>query len=145
MKIYLAGSWKNESNLLRIACELRESGHEVDLFCDPSTGRYVFNFKELGDASIQSGINQIQAQTNQKIRRAFEEDRRWIEWSDALVLVLSSGRSAHLEAGYSKGIGKKLFIFGDFPNGQLDVMYGFADGIFDNIDDLKKTLSRSAL
>lgn len=141
MKIYLAGSWKNESTLLQIACKLRDVGHTVDLFCDPSTGRYIFNFKELGNVSE---INQKQAKNNHKVQMAFMEDCSWIEWAEAIVLVLPSGRSAHLEAGYAKGLGKLLFIFGDFPNGELDVMYGFADGIYDDMEPLINKLSLEA-
>ncbi len=47
-----------------------------------------------------------------------------------MVLLLPSGRSSHLEAGYGVGSGKELFIFGDLPVGEFDAMYGFAEGCF---------------
>ena len=58
-------------------------------------------------------------------------------------MVLPSGKNAHLEAGYAKGIGKKLFVYGDFTSGEFDVMYGFADGLFrsSELDGLIKVLN----
>jgi hypothetical protein len=71
-----------------------------------------------------------------RVQKAFHFDRKMIEWADTLVLVLPAGKSAHLEAGYAKGLGKKLYIIGDFPPGEFDVMYGFADALIktDEID-----------
>jgi hypothetical protein len=40
------------------------------------------------------------------------------------------GRSSHLEGGYAKGQGKRLFLWGDFAKGEFDVMYGLADGLY---------------
>ena len=38
-------------------------------------------------------------------------DFRAMEWADTCVLVLPCGRSAHLEAGWFAGRGKRLIIF----------------------------------
>jgi len=99
MKIYIATSWKLQMEAKALAENLRMYGHEVDFFCDPTTGRFVFSFQAL-------------------------------EWSDTVVMLLPCGKSAHLEAGYAKGLGKKLFIYDleKFSKGQIDVMYQFADG-----------------
>ena len=35
---------------------------------------------------------------------------------------------------------KKLFMLGDFPKGEFDVMYGFADGLYRDIVDLADAL-----
>lgn len=65
-----------------------------------------------------------------RVVAAFVEDRYWLDWCDTCILVLPSGKSAHLEAGYAKGAGKSLVIFGEFLKGERDVMYGFADALF---------------
>ena len=129
MKIYIASSWKNEMKVLKFGRMLQAEGHEVDMFCDTSGHRYVFHFSEIGHAEILNAINFLEDERSQK---AFKEDRKWIEWSDALILLLPAGNSSHLEAGYAKGKGKKLYIVGEFPCGEFDVMYGFADGLFIN-------------
>jgi hypothetical protein len=126
MKIYIATSWKMESVARDIAAILRVNGFEVDCFCDTSTGRYVFHWSEIGNLNDLDAITFLQDARSQM---AFLEDKKWIDWADAVLMLLPCGNSAHLEAGYAKGTGKKLFIVGDFPAGQFDVMYGFADAL----------------
>jgi nucleoside 2-deoxyribosyltransferase len=125
-KIYLASSWKQAERVREIAQFLRRMGHEVDCFCDDSGQRFVFHFSEIDGCDK---MNAIEFLKTVKARRAFQEDRRWIDWSDCVVLILPCGKSAHLEAGYAKGQGKKLIIYGEFPKGEFDVMYGFADAM----------------
>ncbi len=127
MNIYIASSWKNADRVMILARLLKRMGHEVDAFCEPREGRTIFNFDDVPNADIHDGITMLDEEIVQK---AFMEDKKWIDWSDAVVMLLPCGKSAHLEAGYAKGIGKKLFIVGEFPVGEFDVMYGFADGMF---------------
>jgi hypothetical protein len=125
-KIYIATSWKNSSFALGVAKDLRSIGHEVDCFCDDSTGRFVFSVKELNGMPIEE-LNCITFLKTFEAQKAFREDKKWIEWCDTLVMLLPCGKSAHLEAGYAKGLGKEVVIVGSFPDGDFDVMYGFAD------------------
>lgn len=140
MNIYIASSWKNEIDVRRLAAIFRDNGHEVDAFCETSRGRFVFSFTDVPDVESHNGITMLQEPIVQK---AFSEDKKWIDWADAIVMFLPCGRSAHLEAGYAKGTGKKLYILGEFPDGEFDVMYGFADGLYelgdfgDLLNDLK--------
>jgi hypothetical protein len=140
MKIYIATSWKNEVLAILIAKGLRQDGHEVDCFCDGSTGRYCFkwtdHFEKIEDANVFSFLSLPEAQ------KAFKEDKKWIEWADAVVMIFPCGNSAHLEGGYAKGRGKKFYIWGQFPDGYFENMYGFADGIFgqNDLGELRKTL-----
>ena len=141
MKIYIASSWKNENVIYGIAELLRLWGHEVDAFCDTSSGRFVFHFSEIGDLSILDAITFLE---HEKSQRAYAEDKKWLDWCDAVLLVLPAGRSAHLEGGYAKGAGKKLYIFGGFPKGEFDVMYGLADRLIRTegrgFEELRETL-----
>ena len=137
MKIYIASSWKNSGDCIRLATYLRSKGHEIDCFCEPREGRFIFSFDKLPNLNVHNGITIMEIE---EVQKAFQEDKKWIEWSDAVLLVLPCGKSAHLEAGYAKGGGKKLFIIGEFPKNEFDVMYGFADGLFNNISDLTDAL-----
>lgn len=131
MKIYLASSWKNADQVKQIKEVFESKGHKVDAFCDTSSGRFVFSFNQLPDVSTHNAISVMDFPVVQK---AFMEDKKWIDWADAIVLILPAGNSAHLEAGYAKGSGKKLVIYRpSFPRGEFDVMYGFADLITDSL------------
>lgn len=135
MKIYIASSWQMEGTVILVAQRLREAGHLVDCFCDKNSGRYVFNWndffdskEELKNCDLPELFNR--AEVKHEVDFAFQEDKNWLDWAEACVLIIPSGRSAHLEAGYAKGRGKKLFILGGFIKGQFDVMYSFADGLY---------------
>lgn len=130
MKIYLASSWKNVVRVKDWAKALRREGHEVDAFCDAGSGRFVFAASENADLLDLDAVTFL---TYERSRKAFCEDKKWLDWANVCILILPAGNSAHLEAGYAKGQGKKLIIYRDkFPPGEFDVMYGFADLITDD-------------
>lgn len=130
MKIYLASSWKNKDTVNCIAGILRnlKFGFEVDSFCEETEKRFSFHFSEVEGHEKMNAIDFLETEFAQK---AFKEDKKWLDWADAVIMYKPCGNSAHLEAGYAKGQGKKLYIYGDFKIGDFDVMYGFADGMFD--------------
>lgn len=131
MKIYLASSWKNQNAVLNLAGIFEKEGFEVDAFCRATDNRYSFHWSELvGTEDDLKNYDAIDMLTDPRTQRAFKEDKKWLDWSDCVILVLPCGRSSHMEAGYAKGQGKLLYIYGHMPKGEFDVMYGFADGLF---------------
>lgn len=152
MKLYIASSWKLEPLLIQFARALKDKRHQVDCFCDPSTGRYVFHWSEFfPTAKTASDLERLRVTTDAKsfigdhrVQRAFQEDKSWLDWTEGLVLVVPSGRSAHLEAGYAVGQGKPVWIWGQFPKGEFDVMYGFAHGLYrtEELEELLQAIRR---
>lgn len=135
-KIYVASSWKNVILVRMEAAYMRNRGCEVDCFADDSTGRFTFCWTEM--TRDKETWEQLSARLDaqmflryDKTKKAFAEDKKWLDWADTVVLILPAGKSAHLESGYGKGQGKRLFIYspGGFQKGEFDVMYGFADGL----------------
>jgi len=133
-KVYIASSWKNVLGVRLLARMLRERGHKVFDFTDPNErpdnlNTFVFQASEwLGKALTE--IDWLEFMDSPATRKAFTNDRAGLDWADTIVLINPSGRSSHLEAGYGVGRGKRLFIYGDLPNGEFDTMYFFADGRF---------------
>jgi hypothetical protein len=57
----------------------------------------------------------------------FTYDKSGLDWCDTCVLLLPCGNSAHLEAGYAVGQGKKTIIVTDvYPHVIPELMYKFA-------------------
>ena len=135
MRIYIASSWKNETVVLALSHVLRKDGFEVDCFTDASTGRFIFPIAEI---QSWTELNAKEFLAHPMSQRAFEEDKKWLNWCDCCLLVLPAGNSAHIEAGYAKGRGKKLIVYSPegFKKGKYDVMYGFADVITDSYKDI---------
>ena len=131
MKIYLASSWKNEVDVRRLAIRLRNEGCEVDCLCEPKEGRFVFSWRELVENHKELlNHNAKDFLDHPKVLRAYQEDIKYLDWADCLILLLPCGNSAHMEAGYIKGAGKLLYILGGFESGKFDVMYGMANKLF---------------
>ena len=143
MKIYIASSWKNQKAVIELAEYLERYGFEVDAFCRANDKRYVFHWSELVDDEDElANYDAIEMLADTRTQRAFKEDRRWLDWSDCVIMLMPCGRSSHLEAGYAKGQGKLLYIYGAFPKGEFDVMYGFANGLYrsEQIDKMVNVL-----
>lgn len=72
---------------------------------------------------------------------AFNSDLKGMQESDICLLILPSGKSSHIEAGYMKGLRKKLFIFAP-DNIRPELTYSIADNIFMNFQSLLDALKR---
>jgi len=126
-KVYLASSWKNAALLRGLEVRLEDQGFEVDNFSGGKENRFAFNYKSIPNYDYKNAVDMLQESV---VIQAFKEDKKWIDWADWVLLVLPSGRSSHLKAGYAVGSGKKLAIYAHkFPVGEFDTMYGFADVI----------------
>ncbi len=147
-KIYIASSWKNASNVRFLANLLRLDKHQVFDFTDTENrpdglDKFVFGAKAWAEFSGKNS-NEIEYKdflTWPPTQRAFKSDKAGLDWADTVILLLPSGRSSHLEAGYGVGKGKELFIFGDLPVGEFDAMYGFALTCY-HFNELGKLMER---
>ena len=139
MKIYIASSWKNRDNVIMLKDHLIKYGHKVDAFCDfRDEERIVFDFKQIPNWETYNAKSFLNID---EVEMAFNQDKKMIDWADCVILLLPAGKSSHLEAGYAKGTNKKLIIAGDFPSGEIDVMYGFADELFHINNELPQMLN----
>ena len=73
-------------------------------------------------------------------RNVYAFDKRHIDASTDVVLVLPAGKSGHLEFGYSIGQGKKGHILLEPDTDRWDVMYQFATSVQHDLDGLIKAL-----
>lgn len=111
LKIYLASSWRNtyQPELVK---ELRSWGHEVYDFRNPVEGEKGFswsdidpNWKSWTPAQYKEALKHPIAQHGHK------RDRDAMEWANTGILLLPSGCSAHLEAGWMAGQKKPVAIY----------------------------------
>lgn len=119
MKVYLASSWRHP-DLDAIRNALRGQGIEVYDFREQGG----FNWRDvLGcDPARISQYEVLAALSRPEALAQFNVDLEALQECDVLLLVLPSGRSAHLEAGYFAGRGKPVFtLFA--PNDGVDLMH----------------------
>ena len=139
MRIYLASSWKNDLYVIVLAKGLRKNGLEVYCFAELGQGQHVFQWANVTNPD-DDGITALKTEDSIK---AYRVDKWFLDWAQCCVLLNPCGRDAHLEAGYIKGKGGRLFIVGDFPKGEFSNMYHLADGLFRcNDEGLRELIAR---
>lgn len=146
MRIYVASSWRNAEQPGVVAA-LRAAGHEVYDFREPVPGETGFSWSELdpslpvGPADLELPAEQICTMLEHPIaEHGFGRDFAAMRWCDALVLVLPSGRSAHLEAGWAAGAGKATI--GLMADGEPDLMWKLLDHLCTTVDEVVALLER---
>lgn len=138
MKIYVASSWRCEQ-YPAVVRALRDDEHEVYDFRNPPGGT-GFSWQQV-DAENAKTIPAYFAAIDTDIAKAgFASDKKHLDDCDALVLVLPSGRSAHLEAGYAAGQGKRVYVLLHEDRFEPELMYLLCDGISDDIEVIREML-----
>lgn len=135
MKIYLASSWRNDLQQAAVGL-LRKYGHEVYDFKNPAPNDKGFAWSEIHDAWQRWTAKEfIQALKHPISERGFAFDFNAMKEAEACILFLPCGRSAHTEAGWMKGAGKKVFVV-TLDGQEPELMYKLFDGVFDGLPDL---------
>lgn len=131
MKIYVASSWRNQI-YPEVVRALREDGHDVYDFRNPPGGT-GFSWQQVDATDAKTIEAYFKALDTDIARAGFASDRKHLEECDACVLVLPSGRSAHIEAGYAAGQGKRVIVLLHEDKFEPELMYLLCDGITDSL------------
>lgn len=158
--IYVASSWRNPYQQ-DVVSFLRDHGHEVYDFRSPTIEDPKFHWSEIDkDWKWWHPERFVEGLNHPLAVAGFHSDFSAMEASDTCVLVLPSGRSSHLEAGWFVGHEKRLFILlnegghtyssqpcsacndldGCHGVFEPELMYKMASGIFCSLDRLLENL-----
>lgn len=131
-KVYIIGSLRNPK-IPEIANKIREAGHDAfdDWYAAGPEADDFWQKYETGRSRTYG-----QALAGYAATHVFEFDKKHLDDSDAAILVLPAGKSGHLELGYCIGKGIPGFILYEELPERYDVMYKFATGVTDNLQDI---------
>ncbi len=134
-RIYVASSWRNPF-FPEVVARLRAEGHEVFDFRHPPHGGNGFRWTDIDPAAPDWSFRAYAEGLHHPLaERQFQADQEALEWADTCVLVLPCGRSAHTEAGWMAGAGRRVFVY--IPEMmEPELMYKLFDGVVDTLDDL---------
>ena len=140
-KIYVASSWRNEF-YPEVVKALRDAGHEVYDFRNPPSGDPGFKWSGISEDYMEWSPEEYRAQLDHpKAVRQFANDIEAMTGCDTCVLVLPCGRSAHTEAGWFAGSGKRVLVY--IPVRQeRELMYKLFDGVCCSMEELVAALNR---
>ena len=138
-RIYVASSWRNQY-YPEVVQRLREAGHEVYDFRNPPHGGAGFHWTDIDPnapdwtyAQYAEGLHHPLAE------RQFQADIDALTWADTCVLVLPCGRSAHTEAGWMAGAGKRVVAY--LPEMvEPELMYKLFDDVAGSLEELVEKL-----
>lgn len=137
--VYVIGSLRNPG-IPAIGMELRKDGHDVfdDWFAAGPIADDAWR-----DYEKARGRTFPQALMGHAAEHVFLFDISHLKRSDIVVLALPAGKSAHLELGWSIGLGKPAFILLDDPE-RWDVMYQLATGVCATLEHLRTVVGHAA-
>ena len=144
-KVYVASSWRNVHQP-DIVKELRVLGYEVYDFRHPNDKRAIgFQWSRIDPEWEKWTMEEYRkALMTDYAQFGFNRDFDAMKAADICVLVLPCGRSAHLEAGWMRGAGKKVIAFiWHEERIEPELMYGLLDGIAFDIQELAEMISQS--
>src|SRR5690606_2458400 len=140
VKLYIIGSLPNPK-VTEVASALPKAGFDV-------FGDWYAAAPDADDAwrdyEKSRGRTYLEALGGYAARHVFDFDKHHLDQADAAVLVAPAGKSAHLELGYMIGRGRPGYILLDPEVERWDVMYQFATGLADGVDELVQMVSPPA-
>lgn len=137
LKIYLASSWQNKE-YEQVLNTLRLEGYETYDFKHPENKELSsFDWEKLDKKYNRWTCSDFKKALNHpETIKAFQKDFQAMQEADICVLLLPCGRSAHSEAGWMKGNGKKVFILDLSENPKPELMYRMYDEYLTEIMEL---------
>lgn len=131
LKIYLAGGLVNPEIVVCTKL-LQEAGHiPFSEWYTPGPEADV----RWRDYELSIGFSYREALKRPSAQNTFNFDKRHIDDSDVMLMILPCGKSAHLELGYMIGTGKPAHILMPEEPERWDVMYNFATAVHYNIQE----------
>ena len=138
-RIYVASSWRNQY-YPEVVQRLREAGHEVYDFRNPPHGGAGFHWTDIDpNAPAWTYAQYAEGLRHPLAERQFQADIDALTWADTCVLVLPCGRSAHTEAGWMAGAGKRVVAY--IPEMvEPELMYKLFDAVAGSLEELVEKL-----
>ena len=138
-RIYVASSWRN-NYYPEVVERLKAAGHDVYDFRNPPHGGNGFHWTDLDkNAPNWTFEEYAKGLSHPLAERQFAADLEALQQADTCVLVLPCGRSAHTEAGWMAGAGKRVIVY--IPEMvEPELMYKLFDRVVGNLDDLVRCL-----
>ena len=140
-KIYVASSWRNE-HYPEVVRQLRETGLDVYDFRNPPSGDEGFKWSGISEDYLKWSPLEYRQQLNHpKALKQFENDIKAMRQCDICLLVLPCGRSAHTEAGWFAGNGKRVIVY--IPERQEpELMYKLFDCVCCSMEEVIEEIAK---
>ncbi len=117
MRVFVTSQFNNQWMTKRLIEALEQAGHEVRSNYERPPKEFLEEHHAASFLSDPRGV------------KLFREEKKRIEWCDAIIMVHAAGRASYIAVGYAKGLGKLFYIWGKFDKKDFEPIYGLADRI----------------
>lgn len=134
--LYLIGSMRNPA-VPHVAKRLRAAGFPTfdDWYSSgPEADEKWQEYERTRGRTYREALEGAHA------RNVFRFDKYHLSFAWGVVLMLPAGKSGHLELGWALGQGKPGFILLPEQVDRFDVMYRFATGVYETVEELVERL-----
>jgi hypothetical protein len=139
-RVYLASSWRNEYQQFVVE-KLRDWGHQTYDFKNPAPDNKGFHWSEIDpEWKAWRPVDFCKGLQHPIAQEGFALDMAALRECDTCVLLLPSGRSAHLELGYAVGADKATAVLIPEPC-EPELMYRMVDEVFTDLAALRAWLA----
>lgn len=139
--IYVASSWRNRY-YDDVVKTLQEAGHNVYDFRHPGQDATGFRWTDVDEECADwTPIEFKNRLTHPLAEKQFRNDFKAMQACDICVLVLPCGKSAHTEAGWFAGQGKKVYAYIPDKDFEPELMYKLFTKVCLSLGELLQYLS----
>lgn len=135
---FIAGRTRNKEKILEI-CSIFDSLN-ISYYCFLKNEQsHIEAGLDLNDSpeDLMSKFESMELDSD-SVKTIFKHDMEGLKSSKNLLLVLPAGKSAHIEAGVSYGLGKRCYAIGEYD--VTDSLYLIFDKIFADENELVEFL-----
>ncbi len=141
---FIASRWRNKKEVLELARKLEKKGKRVFNFIESDGAQYQLKEKEES-MDPEDFMNYFESipnwQKSNAIREVFDVDMNSLRVSETIILLLPAGKSAHIEAGVSYGMGKKTILIGEQK--KAEPLYMIFDEMYPTINEFLGSLDHA--
>ncbi|MBO7455150.1 MAG: hypothetical protein J6T76_01980 [Paludibacteraceae bacterium] len=139
--MYVASSWRNRY-YDDVVKTLQEAGHNVYDFRHPGQDATGFRWTDVDEECADwTPIEFKNGLTHPLAEKQFRNDFKAMQACDICVLVLPCGKSAHTEAGWFAGQGKKVYAYIPDKDFEPELMYKLFTKVCLSLGELLQYLS----
>ena len=138
-EFFIAGKTRNKDNILKI-CDIFDK-YNISYYCFLKNDDTMNSYGEEGQTEEEKmQIFENLGLKSDIVLNIFNQDLDNEKASKNFLLVLPAGKSGHIEAGISYGMGKKCYAIGEFD--ATDSLYNIFDIIFNDEKELEEFLKK---
>ena len=138
-EFFIAGKTRNKDNILEI-CNIFDK-YNISYYCflknEDSMKSYT---KENVNVEERMKVFESLGLKSEPVLKIFNEDLEAQKTSKNFLLVRPAGKSGHIEAGISYGMGKKCYALGEYD--ATDSLYNIFETIFTDNNELENFLKQ---